>query len=505
MNSLRNSIFSCAVLAILILASGLWGCATQRLQAESAALKANDSENLLEKQVAAARVEKTAPDPLPKMTDADHERLGDGYFSQGKLELACVQYERALQHNPHNIRIYYKKGLLFLGAKMPKAAVQEFQQVIKAQPDHALAHQGLGQAFFHMNKCAEAETHFKKALDLDATLWKAHNFLGVIYDYQGNHEMAIGEYEAAITLNASSGFLYNNLGVSYSLAGKYEKAIHAFSRALEIGRSPRIYNNVGLVLSKLGRYEEAFEAFRKAGGEAEAYNNLGCVYLQQGELEKAIHSFEKAIALKPAFYAKAGENLRKATMDYSTDNEGRRFRHADSKGDQQYIPQSLSEAKRVNAGDKSSRSVKPSVGKPTHGPSNTSRASETKKSAEEIAALFITRETYDKASHVKKPSEESTGSTAITMKQERTSPENPQKHLVREKIYSDHSEYVGEWKDNTRHGHGTLMWPNGVKYIGEFDAGRATGGWMSTDDAEKTWAYQNYEGDWIILQRDKPD
>jgi len=473
MNLRRNSIFSCTLLAVVILASGLWGCATQPLQAGSSELNGNDSKKLFEKQIVAARAEKTAPDPLPKMTDADHERLGDGYFNQGKLQLAYVEYERALQHNPDNTRIYYKKGLLFLVAKMPKAAIQEFHQVIKKEPDHALAHQGLGQAFFHMKNYAEAEKHLRKALELDATLWKAHNFLGVIYDYQGNYEMAVGEYQVAIALNGTSGFLYNNVGVSYSLAGKYEKAVVAFYRALENERSPRIYNNLGLVLSKLGRYQEAFEAFKKAGGEAEAYNNLGCVYLQQGEYERAIRSFEKAIELKPTFYAKANENLRKARMGYSLGNEGNKFTHAASKGDEQDIP--------------------------TEAPSNTSKGSEMKKSEEEISALLSTKEANDKAA--KKPSETSTDTTSITTGQELTSPETPEKHLVREKIYSGGSKYVGEWKDSKMHGHGTLTWPSGVKYVGEFEAGRASGGWMSKDDSEKAWVYQDYEGNWIITQR----
>jgi len=259
------------------------------------------------------------------------------------------------------------------------------------------------------------------------------------------------------------------------LAGKYEKAVEAFYRTLETDRSQRTYNNLGLVLSKLGRYREAFEAFKKAGTEAEAYNNLGCVYLQQGEYAKAIRSFKKAIELKPAFYIKASENLKKAKMDYPMGNEGKKFRHADSKGDEQYIP--------------------------TEGPSNTSKGSEMKKSEEEISALLITREAYDKASYAKKPSETSTGTTSITTKQELKSPETPEKRLVREKIYSEGSKYAGEWKDNKMHGHGTLTWPNGVKYVGTFEAGRATGGWMSKHDADKAWVYQDYEGNWIITER----
>ena len=38
---------------------------------------------------------------------------------------------------------------------------------------------------------------------------------------------------------------------------------------------------------------------------------MGCVYSWQGESGKAIRSFEKAIEVRPDFYDKANENLRR--------------------------------------------------------------------------------------------------------------------------------------------------------------------------------------------------
>jgi tetratricopeptide (TPR) repeat protein len=99
------------------------------------------------------------------------------------------------------------------------------------------------------------------------------------------------------------------------LAGDYNKAITAFNRGLSAkGPHSKIYNNLGLVLSKTGKYEEALEAFRKGGGEAQAYNNLGCIYLKQKKYKAAIRCFKKAIQLKPTFYTKANENLKKAKL-----------------------------------------------------------------------------------------------------------------------------------------------------------------------------------------------
>ena len=76
---------------------------------------------------------------------------------------------------------------------------------------------------------------------------------------------------------------------------------------------------VGLIFTKnpfkiFRAVKKAFKAFKKAGGEAQAYNNLGCIYLNRGLLEEAVSSFENAIKLEPGYYAKAGDNLKKAKV-----------------------------------------------------------------------------------------------------------------------------------------------------------------------------------------------
>jgi len=256
---------------------------------------------------------------LPAMGSDEFERSGDALLSRGNLYKAFVQYDKSLQLDSDNIRVIYKKGLLFVIGGLNQDAIKEFQKVIKEESGHALAYKGMGQAFFQMKKYDEAKRNFQKAVDLDPGLWKAYNFLGIIYDYKKKYLMAIYNYNKAISLKPDKGFLYNNLGVSWSLTRDYEKAIDAFNTALETKYSKsKTYNNLGMALSKLGRYREALEAFRKGGNEAQAYNNLGCIYLEEGKFEKATTCFEKAIELNPGFYTRASENLKKARIDYDS-------------------------------------------------------------------------------------------------------------------------------------------------------------------------------------------
>ena len=317
MKVINNRSFLLLTVILGVMAGSLFGCAAR----EQNARVWNEYRNLSKQQLSdfpGNRIPSIADDTtdaeaLPEMTGDEIERSGDLLLSRGNLSKAFVQYEKALQLKPDNIRVQYKKGLLFLLGRMNEDAIKEFQSVLETEPEYALAYKGLGQAFFQVKKYDQAEENFQRAVELNPKFWKAHNSLGIIYDYQKRYDLAIQEYSAAISLRPDNGLLYNNLGVSYGMAGENEKAINAFNKALETEYSgSKVYNNLGLVLAKSGRYDEALETFRKGGGEAHAYNNLGCIYLKQGEFDKAISCFEKAIEINPTFYVKAGENLRKA-------------------------------------------------------------------------------------------------------------------------------------------------------------------------------------------------
>jgi len=250
---------------------------------------------------------------LPEMTGVEHERMGDALLVRGDLHAAYLHYEKALHIDPDNLGLEYKKGLTLLKAGRGEEAARQFQTVLDKNPEYAPGHEGLGRALLIQNKYEAGKTHLIQALALDDRLWVAHNGLGTIYDREGQWDKAVAAYKAAIALQPHQGSLYNNLGMSYLLAGQYEPAAEAFQNAITHGFArAKAYNNLGVALARLGRHEAAFEAFKKAGGEPQAYNNLGCIYMKEGRYDKAAASFEKAIAMEPAYYLKASENLKRA-------------------------------------------------------------------------------------------------------------------------------------------------------------------------------------------------
>lgn len=255
---------------------------------------------------------------LPEITGDEYEQLGDAHLNRGNLYLAYVQYEKSLKLKPGNVRVEYKKGLVLVMGERSDDAIVLFEAVLKKEPRFALAFEGLGRAYYQKRDFARAEASFRKAVELDHKLWRSYNYLGSLCDHRREYDQAAVEYLSAISIRPGEGSLYNNLGVSYSMAGKHEQAVAALARAIERGhREGKVFNNLGLALANLGRDEEALEAFKSGGSEAQAYNNMGCVYLERGRHAEAVRHFEKAIALDPAYYAKASDNLKKARAGIS--------------------------------------------------------------------------------------------------------------------------------------------------------------------------------------------
>jgi tetratricopeptide (TPR) repeat protein len=272
----------------------------------------------MEKQFASLPQDPGAHKKPSEMTAKDYEMIGDILMERGQLHSAFIKYDKALQRDPQNIGLHYKKGVTLLRGGLHQDSITEFEKVLKIDPGHAPANLGMGQAYFKLNDFEQSEKFLLKAVELKDNLWEACNLLGMIYDYRKQFKSAIDQYTQAIFINPKEGILYNNLGVSYMMAGDNQRAIKAFKAALKANyRKEKLYNNLGLALSKSGNYQEAFETFRKAGNLPAAYNNLGCVFLNQGDYLKAVKCFEKAIELDPAFYARASENLNRARMELS--------------------------------------------------------------------------------------------------------------------------------------------------------------------------------------------
>ena len=310
------------IFVICLIVPNLFGCSS------SGGIKSLFKENDYAKMMKMQRERQNAlqdqigksPDTLPEMTEEAYEKLGDYHLSQGNIDMAYIQYDKALRLKPEQVRIRYKLGTLYLKRALYDKAETEFKSILSYEPDYPFAHYGLGRVYFNRGNLDEAERRFREAKKQNSRLWQAYVFLGIIHDRRRNFDDAIEEYQRAASIKPDNADILNNLAISYYLNGEYENAANTLSNAVKV-KSPKngiYYNNLGLALCKLGKYDEALDAFRRSGDEAAAYNNIGYILMNEGKYDEAIKVFEKALEENSTFFTKANENLLNARAALDT-------------------------------------------------------------------------------------------------------------------------------------------------------------------------------------------
>ncbi|MCJ7457957.1 MAG: tetratricopeptide repeat protein, partial [candidate division Zixibacteria bacterium] len=197
----------------------------------------------------------------------------------------------------------YLKGRYHWNRRTPdalKKAVSHFEQVIRKDPNYALAYAGLADCYSMLAQVyvlppkeafPKAKALASKALEIDETLAEAHTSLAFALEcFDWNWAGAEREFRRAIELNPN-----------------YATAHQWFAR----------------LLLNLGRTSEAIEETNKALelDPLSLINNLaaGYVYLDAGREDKAVEQAEKILDMDPAFgfahFFLADVNKRKGKYD----------------------------------------------------------------------------------------------------------------------------------------------------------------------------------------------
>ena len=149
-------------------------------------------------------------------------------------------------------------------------AVSLLQRVLKLEPRHKTAWEGLGVAYLGLNQNQEAIDALKKQIELNAYDQFAYTYLGMAYQRQQQYDLAIRQFQKQIEINPLDPRAHADLGSLYSTQKDYAAALPELQKAVDL--DPQ---NAVLRVS------------------------LGQAYLATGQAEEGMASFEKAISLAP--------------------------------------------------------------------------------------------------------------------------------------------------------------------------------------------------------------
>lgn len=197
-------------------------------------------------------------------------------------------------------------GLSHLGENNVTAALVEFTEAEKINPDDPELQNYLGLSYYRKGKFDLAEQSYLKALALKPNYSEVRNNLGVDYLEMKRWDDAIQQLklvtEDIFYQNQDSAQI--NLGLAYFGKGDYLKALSVLRLVVSGNpRDPRGRLNLGRVYFALDKTDLAIEEFKKAvelyKDYTNAYYNLGLAYLKIKDNSQATAAFKEVLRISP--------------------------------------------------------------------------------------------------------------------------------------------------------------------------------------------------------------
>jgi serine/threonine-protein kinase len=229
-----------------------------------------------------------------RLSGADEQRLAKTYTD-----------------NPEAYQLFLRGRYHLLKNTRPEieTAISYFQQAIDVDPFYALAHAGLSEAYRVLGIAGEkpptalmpqAKAAALKAVEIDDKLAEAHTALGqVIFWYDWKWEEAETQFKRALELDPNSADAHAAYANVLSYTGRHDEATAEIKRARELDPlNPRTNVVEGVTLINAGRPDEALERLRNTLNFEPNYwfarQYAASAYIDKGMYSEAIEQAREA-------------------------------------------------------------------------------------------------------------------------------------------------------------------------------------------------------------------
>jgi TonB family protein len=113
-----------------------------------------------------AAVSVAASTPAPDF--AFYRKRADDYVIKGSLDLAVIDYSKAIELNPKDVSSYFSRARAYSSKKEFKLAAADYDKTIELNPKDSTAYFSRGESYEKMGNSQKAIGDYQKAVDLDA-------------------------------------------------------------------------------------------------------------------------------------------------------------------------------------------------------------------------------------------------------------------------------------------------------------------------------------------------
>lgn len=207
-------------------------------------------------------------------TDADYYgELGDDFYDKNDFDNALINYNKAIQLNPRDARVYIRRGFIYhytgevakayedyetaitlnpalnkedyikcmnfdSGSEDPNPGIRACTSTINEFPGFGLAYYKRGAIYYNAKNYTTSLQDFNKSISLRANFTNSYVYRGLIYSNTDRDNLAIAEYTKAIQLfgeNDPKAYLpFNARGISYESLGNLKQAANDYRKAYQL-------------------------------------------------------------------------------------------------------------------------------------------------------------------------------------------------------------------------------------------------------------------------------
>ncbi len=252
-----------------------------------------------------AKVLQTDPTAGRKGLASSYIGRGNALYETGKFDAAVSDYNQALKHDPNSSAAYNGRGKAHREMGEAEKALADFDQAISVNAEDTV---GL---ISRANIFADRREWVKAFKDYDAAIEKkpeatAYNNRGAAYLNKGDFDRALADFnlalESALKQDQVPAAFYFNRALAYHLKGDLDSAIADYGFTIRRDNDyAYAWRNRGAIHIGRDDFAAAITDFARATQinpkDAESQYFLGLAYLKQGNTQKAVEALSTSVQL----------------------------------------------------------------------------------------------------------------------------------------------------------------------------------------------------------------
>jgi tetratricopeptide (TPR) repeat protein len=247
--------------------------------------------------------------------------LSELYMRSGRVTEAVTEAERRLRENPNDLDARRILGRIYtrligdpnagsgtrrsdgVNEAMLRKAIEQHEFIVKAEPTDTDSQLLLGRLYRLDRRNVDAESAFKKVLEIDANNEVALRELALVYSSLGDTNKAIEMYTRVNSRNPTPRTLLE-LASAYEQVRDFNNAAAVYKRVLDLSPDEvevmKRYAQALLFADKLDEARATYEKLTaRKPDDVESFLRLSQIHRQQGRFEAARAANDKAKELAP--------------------------------------------------------------------------------------------------------------------------------------------------------------------------------------------------------------